>query len=281
MKNAVFCLFLVIPMLPTPVWAADSVRQPEITQLAVMPPDTADEPARARLRIRGSAEDDVLLGISSLQASAIELHKLVLVHRPGGEDSLVDSLPVPAGQILLLGPGGTDVVLKDYQAPGTGVLVLTFHFEKAGPVTVGARLDNDAMITVSRVRFREPLVAGRPGVAWLTLTGGLQDDRLLSVSSPAAERVEIHDHVFVHGRDEQGHMTPGHMRMVKLDSVDVPKGEQVVFKSGGKHLMLFAYQPLPRFGVLPLTLTFEKLGVMDVEAVLETKPSDQLQHHHH
>ena len=54
-----------------------------------------------------------------------------------------------------------------------------------------------------------------------------KDVKLVSASSPIAERVEFHQHL------HQG----GLMKMIKLDDVTVPANGEVVFESGGLHIM--------------------------------------------
>lgn len=101
---------------------------------------------------------------------------------------------------------------------------------------------------------------GAPAAAaYVTLRNrGAAPDRLLSGSTPAAERVEIHDHV--HG---QG----GVMRMREVaGGVEIPPGATVEFRPGGLHLMLVGPRdrlvPGARF---PLTLVFETGGAAEVE----------------
>ena len=81
-------------------------------------------------------------------------------------------------------------------------------------------------------------------------------DRLVSVSSPAAGTVEIHEHI------NEG----GVMKMRRVDGSAVPGGASVMLKPGGYHLMLMDLkQPLKQGDKLRLTLTFEKAGTLAVE----------------
>lgn len=82
-------------------------------------------------------------------------------------------------------------------------------------------------------------------------------DRLTGASSPAAAVTEIHTHV------EEA----GVMKMRRLDAVDVPAGETRVFKPGGLHLMLIdLIAPLKEGEEISVKLTFEKAGVIEIEA---------------
>ncbi|MBL8549823.1 MAG: copper chaperone PCu(A)C [Hyphomonadaceae bacterium] len=87
-------------------------------------------------------------------------------------------------------------------------------------------------------------------------------DRLVSASSPAAARVEIHE-----TRAGAG----GMMEMRKLDTgVVVPAGGEVRFAPGGLHLMFIELnRPTPAGGSIPVTLTFERAGAVEVQAVTE------------
>jgi copper(I)-binding protein len=81
-------------------------------------------------------------------------------------------------------------------------------------------------------------------------------DRLVSVSSPVAGTVEIHEHI------NEG----GIMKMRRVDGLAVPGGASVTLKPGGYHLMLMDLkQPLKQGDKVGLTLTFEKAGTLAVE----------------
>ncbi len=96
------------------------------------------------------------------------------------------------------------------------------------------------------------------GAAYVTLTAAKGAvDRLIGVSSPAAELVEVHGHM----------MSGGQMSMAKLDSVEIPAGETVKFKPGGLHLMLIGLRRQLKEGTkLTLQFEFAKSGKLEVEA---------------
>ena len=84
-------------------------------------------------------------------------------------------------------------------------------------------------------------------------------DKLVRVTTPAAERAEIHTHV------NDG----GVMKMRRLEALELAPGSVVKLKPGGKHLMLFGLKaPLAVGGSLPLTLTFEKAGDIEISATI-------------
>jgi hypothetical protein len=87
---------------------------------------------------------------------------------------------------------------------------------------------------------------------------GATADRLLSVTTPVAGRVEIHRMRLLPG--VQGEV----MQMRAVPSLDIPAGATVVMKHGspdGHHLMLLDLKsPLQDGDRLALTLNFEKAG---------------------
>ena len=60
------------------------------------------------------------------------------------------------------------------------------------------------------------------------------------------------------------------MRMRAIAAVDIPAGETVTLGSSGYHVMLIDLaRPLVAGSTVPLTLTFEKSGTLDVVADVE------------
>lgn len=86
-------------------------------------------------------------------------------------------------------------------------------------------------------------------------------DRLLSASSPAAERVELHTSL-----EEDGVMT-----MEALpDGLEIPRGGAVVLERGGVHLMFLGLTDSWEDGeLIPVTLTFEEAGEVTVEVPVD------------
>lgn len=80
-------------------------------------------------------------------------------------------------------------------------------------------------------------------------------DRLISAESSIAEVTELHAHI------HEGDV----MRMVKVESIDVPANGQLTLEPGGYHIMLIDLKkPLVAGEHLPLSLQFEHAGQMDV-----------------
>ena len=88
-------------------------------------------------------------------------------------------------------------------------------------------------------------------------------DRLISAESPVAEVTELHAHI------HEGDV----MRMVKVDSIDVPMNGRLTLEPGGYHIMLIDLKkPLVAGENLPLSLQFEHAGQMDV--IVDIRSSD-------
>ena len=107
----------------------------------------------------------------------------------------------------------------------------------------------DAAVTVTGAFSRTTAPSAANGVVFCTLAGG--PDELVSVTSIAAERVEMHTVITVDG---------GAKRMTPVERIPVPG----VLKPGGYHLMLMGLkQPLVEGGTVTLHLTFAKAGAID------------------
>lgn len=99
------------------------------------------------------------------------------------------------------------------------------------------------------------------GAAYLEIKStDANGDKLVSASSPAAGRVELHTHEHADGV----------MRMRRLESVEVPPQSTVLFAPSGYHVMLLDLKkPLVEGDLLPLTFVFEKAGPITVDATIE------------
>ncbi len=100
---------------------------------------------------------------------------------------------------------------------------------------------------------------GGTGAGYMSLRapGG---DRLLSATSPAATRVELHTHI----RDGEV------MRMRAVEAIEVPAGGAVTLAPGGLHLMLIGLtRPLAVGETVPVTLRFERGGEVQVALAVQ------------
>ncbi len=101
--------------------------------------------------------------------------------------------------------------------------------------------------------WSRPALAGRVGVAYLTVTDSGPPDQLIGASSPVAARAELHQSVA-----ENGVAT-----MRPVQAVPVAPGSPAVLAPGGYHLMLVDLKrPLQAGQTFPLTLNFAKAGAL-------------------
>ena len=85
---------------------------------------------------------------------------------------------------------------------------------------------------------------------------GAGADRLLSASSPAAAKVELHVHINDNGV----------MKMREVRGYDVPARGSFELKPGGAHLMFIDIKrPFKEGEKLPVKLKFEKAGEISTE----------------
>lgn len=107
--------------------------------------------------------------------------------------------------------------------------------------------------------YSRAMLPGQPvGGGFLKIKNeGKQADTLLSITSPVAGRVELHEMAM------QGDV----MKMRKLEGgIAVPAGETVELKPGGLHMMFMdVKKPFVEGDEVPVTLTFEKAGAVDLK----------------
>ena len=113
-----------------------------------------------------------------------------------------------------------------------------------------------AEISVDDAWVRLAAVKGNPAAAYFTVHGGPADATIIDVTSDVTLRSEMHESMGS-GAPSTG-SGAGMASMKPLASVQVPANAEVVFKPGGRHVMLFGMNP----GIVPggrpvlLTLTF-------------------------
>lgn len=113
-----------------------------------------------------------------------------------------------------------------------------------------------AEVTVSEPWARASILANRPGAAYLTLQSDVAD-RLMSLGTPVAGQVMLHDTVTD---------ASGVSRMDHIDVLDLAPGTPITFAPGGMHLMLMGLTgKLEEGRTFPLTLSFEHAGEITVE----------------
>ncbi|MCR9112293.1 MAG: copper chaperone PCu(A)C [Rhodobacteraceae bacterium] len=115
---------------------------------------------------------------------------------------------------------------------------------------------------------RAAMANAKTGAAFLMIHNtGETDDRLVAAASPAAKRVELHTHI------ESG---DGIMKMVHVEEgFELPAGGMIEMKRGGKHVMFMGLtDPFEQGEMIPLTLTFEKAGEMQIEVPVDLERQD-------
>lgn len=112
-------------------------------------------------------------------------------------------------------------------------------------------------VTVEQAWVRLPAAPGLPGAAYFTLRSNRSPMALTSVSSPQAERIELHD----------SQIDGGVMRMRPIATTEFPETGTVEFKPGGKHAMLFGIDPAVKpGGKISLTFSFDPAGQIVTDA---------------
>jgi copper(I)-binding protein len=108
-----------------------------------------------------------------------------------------------------------------------------------------------------------------PAAAFVTIHNSGNADKIVGVSSPAAERVEMHTHLNENGV----------MKMRQINGIDVPANSVTELKTGSFHLMIFKLKTLFKPGdMIPLTITFEKAGTVDVRATVKSMKPMKMDH---
>lgn len=102
--------------------------------------------------------------------------------------------------------------------------------------------------------------AVRTGAVYLMLMNhGASNDKLVKVTTPAAETAEVHETI----------MDGDVMKMRPVDALEIPAGGSITLQPGAMHIMLVGLKaPLKEGDVVPLELTFEKAGVVKLDATV-------------
>jgi periplasmic copper chaperone A len=141
---------------------------------------------------------------------------------------------------------------------------LVLELFAATALTIGAILAltpgvmaSDVMVMQAFARASATSTA-TSGVVYMTLMNhGAATDKLLSISTTAADMAMLHESV------EEG----GIAKMKDMSDLEIPAGESVEMKPGGLHIMLMGLgAPLKKGDSVKLTLQFEHAGNVDVDA---------------
>lgn len=140
--------------------------------------------------------------------------------------------------------------------------LLTLLFLMAiGLTAVACGGSEEEAVTVTDPWGRTSPMAAENGAFYMMLTNNSDsDDTLLSASTEACGMVELHE-MYDKGEGVMG------MRPVEGGSISVPAGGNAELKPGGLHVMCMGKQTDFAAGTeIPLTLTFENAGEMEVTA---------------
>jgi copper(I)-binding protein len=116
---------------------------------------------------------------------------------------------------------------------------------------------SSSSISIEKPFSRATPGGSKVGVGYMTITNkGPTADRLVSASSPAAGKIEIHEMK----------MQDGIMKMREIPGgLPIEAGKTAALAPGGNHLMLVELKaPLKQGDKVPVTLNFEKAGKVDV-----------------
>jgi copper(I)-binding protein len=93
------------------------------------------------------------------------------------------------------------------------------------------------------------------------VNSGAEADRVVAASSPRAARMELHEMAM------EGDM----MTMRPVAAIEIPAGGKAELKPGGLHFMFMEIDaPFKEGDSIPLSLTFEKAGVVETSLPVKT-----------
>ena len=116
-------------------------------------------------------------------------------------------------------------------------------------------------VEVEDARVQLPVLPGRPGAAYFTLSSNNDPTKLVSVTSPGMERIELHETV----------METGIARMRPSAAIPFPADGELVFAPGRRHAMLFGIDPALQPGdKVPLTFNLDPMGPVTVQAEVQS-----------
>ena len=120
-----------------------------------------------------------------------------------------------------------------------------------------AACDRAPAVDVEGAVVTLPALPGQPGAAFFRLESNASPERLVAVTTPAAERVELHETVM--------HGTMSGMAPLAQPAFDADG--RLAFAPGGRHAMLFGMTPGLKPGDrVTIRFAFERAAPMTVEA---------------
>ncbi|MHB1109256.1 MAG: copper chaperone PCu(A)C [Devosia sp.] len=158
----------------------------------------------------------------------------------------------------------TEIAAEGQQAHDLEHPAPVMQIRAAATVTVGT-------LSLSGAFTRATLPNAPVGGGFLTITNtGGEADRLVGAASPVAQKVQLHEMT----------MAGDVMKMGELENgVEIPAGQTVALAPGGLHIMFMGLKaPFVEGGTVPVTLTFEKAGPVEIELVVGAVAADHAGH---
>lgn len=130
------------------------------------------------------------------------------------------------------------------------------HFALVFSLLALAPLPAAAQVAIEQPWARATAPGARVAGGYMVIRNKGAADRLLSASSPASAKVELHVHVHENGV----------MKMHEVPAYDVPAKGAFELKPGGAHLMFVDIKrPFKEGEKVPVKLKFEKAGELSAE----------------
>jgi copper(I)-binding protein len=147
-------------------------------------------------------------------------------------------------------------------------------FAAAFPLLLAAALAHAQAVQVSDAWVRATVPGQKVAAAYMTLRSSAAA-RLVGVKTKAARSAEIHS------MSHEG----GVMKMRRLESLELPAGQEVALEPGGNHIMLFdPVKPLEEGQRVALKLVVEQGGKraeVSVDAPVRSADFGEGAHKHH
>jgi len=149
-------------------------------------------------------------------------------------------------------------------------------FAAVGVLPATPAFARDTIIEAGALRIVNPWTraAGQGmqgGGFFIIRNTGAEPDRLVSATSPAAGRLELHTHI----RDGDV------MRMRPVNDIAVPANGEAMLQPGGLHLMLIGLVRAMEVGqTVPVTLRFERAGEVTIQLAVQAAGARSPAHRH-
>jgi periplasmic copper chaperone A len=110
------------------------------------PSPTSSSNAAFYMTITGGAEDDRIVAAESAACGMVELHETTMTDGSMSMRELPGGIPVPAGETVVLEPGGMHVMCMNVQTPLTvgEAVEIQLTPENSEPITVQAEIRESA-----------------------------------------------------------------------------------------------------------------------------------------